>query len=65
MLRFLHVRRAISYIFLAKSVFGCAFTVLTVCGVTLPFFGVDFTPHRELAAGSLGGILGVVVALKS
>ena len=65
MLRFLHIRRAISYIFVAKSVFGCAFAVLTLCGVTLPFLGIDFTPHRELAAGGLGGILGVLVAIKS
>jgi hypothetical protein len=65
MIRIRHVRRTISYIFLAKAVVGGAFAVLTLCGVTLPYLGLDFTAGRELLAGGAGGVLGVIAALKA
>lgn len=63
-----HVMRAlrtVSYVLLLKSAVGCAFAVLTLCGVTFPFFGIEFTPARETAAAGLGGILGFITALRA
>lgn len=63
MLKLWHVRRTVSYMLLGKSVIGGGFAVLTLCGVTLPAFGLEFTTGRELAATGVGGVLGAALAL--
>ena len=65
MLRVAHVRKTVSYLLLVKGIIGGGFTVLTLLGVTLPFFGHDITVHQELGAAGFGGIIGAIIAFKA
>jgi hypothetical protein len=58
-------RKAVSVILLAKAVIGFSVAALALFGVTLPYLGVESTPVTEGAAATLGGIIGVVVALRA
>lgn len=46
-----------------RSAAGCAFAVLTLRGVTLPAFGLEFTTDRELAAVGVGSLLGAALRI--
>jgi len=66
--RLAYVKKAIktvSYLLLFKAALGGAFAVLTICGVTFPYLGFDFTPARETAAVGVGSIAGLLSALRA
>ena len=65
MIRVQHVRNTISYVLLAKSIVGFSFALLTLLGVTLPVFGHELTAHEEIGAVGVGGVLGVIAALRA
>ncbi len=59
------VHRTLSTVLLIKGLVGGAFAALTLAGVTLPFFGIESTPLREASAASVGGVAGIILALKT
>ena len=63
MFRLQHAANTDADVLLAKSIIGGAFAVLTLCGMTLPALGVEFTVVRELLATSAGGLIGATLVL--
>ena len=67
-IRFMHVGtalRTLSYAMLAKGIIAGAFMALTLCGVSASLFGYDLTRASEGAAVSVGGIAGLILALRA
>jgi hypothetical protein len=62
MLKVAHVRKTVSYLLLAKAMFGGAFLALTFFGITLPIFGIHLTSAKEIMAMGIGGALGAMAA---
>ena len=60
-----HMHRTAQYILLFKGAVGGSFAILTLLGVSLPYFGLDLTPAKEAAAASIGGVVGALVALRA
>ena len=58
-----HVRKTLSAILLGKAAISGGFIMLTLCGVTLPYFGVDLTTTGEASAAVSGGLLGGALAV--
>lgn len=56
--------KAISVVFLLKSIVGLSLATLALFGVAVPHLGIEPTIVGQGAAASVGGLLGAVLALK-
>ena len=57
-------RKAISFVFLLKSMVGCSIAVLALFGVAIPHFGIEPTAVGQGVAASFGAGIGAFLALR-
>ncbi len=57
--------KAVSFVFLLKSVAGLSVATLALFGAVVPLFGVSLTPVAQGGVAAFGGFVGALLALRS
>ncbi len=57
--------KAVSFMFMLKSIVGFSIATLALFGVVVPLFGFNPPPVAEGGAAAVGGVIGALLALRS
>jgi hypothetical protein len=57
--------KAVSFVFMFKSIVGFSVAVLALFGVVVPLLGIGTPPVAEGGAALTGGVIGALLALRS